>query len=97
MILHIVSTSPFQNDALQRCLQIATSEDAILLTEDATLGLLNPAHFLTKNLPTFRLFALEPDLQARGITVPESLQVTAVDYDGFVTLTTQYAKTVSWF
>ncbi len=96
MLLHIVSPSPFQYDALQRCLAIATAEDGLLLIEDATLALLNPAQHLGAS-PGCRLFALAADLKARGISLPIGLEITVVDYDGFVLLTIQHDKTLSWF
>ena len=43
------------------------------------------------------VYALQPDLQARGIapdTVIDGIEL--VDYDGFVKLTTEYEKTQSW-
>ena len=96
MILHIISTSPFTHDALQRCRNITTEQDGILLIEDAVLALSNAARFLD-GLPTPHLFVLEPDRLARGVALPLTPAVTAVDYEGFVTLTTQFAKSVSWF
>lgn len=96
MILHIINASPFQHDALQRCREVATAQDAILFIEDGTLALSNPSTFLM-NLPTTHVFVLEPDMQARGMTLPSSPIVTAVDFDGFVELTVQATKTLSWF
>lgn len=97
MILHIVSPSPYSSDALQRCLNVATAQDAVLLIEDAALALGNPARFLGDGIPVSRWFVLAPDLAARGIPMPANTQATPIDYDGFVTLTTQFHKTVSWF
>ena len=96
MILHIISASPFSSDALQRCLTVATDQDAILLTEDATLALSNVSGFLAAP-PTSQLFVLEPDRQARGVMLPAAPAITGVDFDGFVALTAHYAKSVSWF
>lgn len=96
MILHIISTSPFTHDALQRCRDIATAQDGILLIEDAVLALSNAARFL-EDLPSPHLFVLEPDRLARGMALPQTPVITAVDYEGFVTLTAQFAKSVSWF
>lgn len=96
MILHIISASPFSSDAFQRCCDLATTQDGILLIEDATLALGNASRFLAA-LPTHQIFVLEPDRQARGIPVPATATVTGVDYDGFVALTARFTKTLSWF
>lgn len=94
MILHIVATSPFCTDALQRCLQLATTEDAILLIEDAVLALHGSSDFFATS-PTQALFALEPDCLARAMT--PSARFTKVNYEGFVDLVAQYDKSVSWY
>lgn len=96
MILHIVSASPYSHDALQRCLRLAADHDAILLIEDGVLAVDSAAHFLDQS-PTRHLYALEPDLHARGVVQADDNVVTTVDYDGFVELTTRCDKTVSWF
>lgn len=96
MILHIISASPFHSDAFQRCCELATAADGILLIEDATLALGNVQRFLT-GLPTQQLFVLEPDRLARGLPLPTTPAVNAVDYDGFVGLTARFTKTLSWF
>lgn len=96
MILHILNTSPFAHDALQRCKDVAAAHDGILLTGDAVLALSNPSCFL-QDLPTTQLFALEADCLSRGIGLPEGYGITPVDYDGFVALSVRFDKTISWF
>lgn len=95
MILHIINASPFRSDAFQRCRDIISGEDGILLIEDATLALGNPQQWLA-DLPTQQVFVLKPDRLARGLP-PSTPTITEVDYDGFVALTTRFSKTVSWF
>jgi tRNA 2-thiouridine synthesizing protein B len=48
-------------------------------------------------LNNHQIYALQPDLQARGIN-PDNLidGISLVDYDGFVKLTTDYDKSQSW-
>lgn len=94
MILHILSASPFQHDALTRCLAVAQAGDSLLLTGDGVLALSNRERFFGADffLPCF---VLEPDRLARGM--PATAQVTDVDHDGFVTLVARHDKSVSWF
>jgi len=96
MILHIVSASPYSSDALQRCAALFSAEDGILLIEDGVLALSDPDRCLAP-FKDKRIYVLQPDAEARGMSADQHASFTAVDYDGFVSLTTQFTKTVSWF
>ena len=94
--LHIVSTSMQRSDALARAVSLAQPADAILLIEDGVLALSDPDRCLAP-FNGKRVYVLQPDAEARGMTAAHQASLTAVDYDGFVSLTTQFTKTVSWF
>lgn len=96
MILHIVSASPYSSDALQRCAALFGAEDGILLIEDGVLALSDPDRCLAP-FNGKRIYILQPDAEARGMSADQRPSFAAVDYDGFVSLTTQFTKTVSWF
>lgn len=96
MILHIVSASPYSSDALQRCAALFGAEDGILLIEDGVLALSDPDRCLAP-FKDKRVYVLQPDAEARGMSADQQASLTAVDYDGFVSLSTQFTKTVSWF
>lgn len=93
MILHTVNKSPFGNHCLQDCLNVCTDNDTVLLLEDGVYGINFPA---LSNSP-FRVYALQADIAARGLTdsIPET--VTVIDDATFVTLCTEYSKVVSWY
>lgn len=94
MILHIVNQSPFTHTALTQCLRALGQEDSLILIEDGVLLLANPA--FAPNLPSAtRLFALQPDGDARGISIDPDI-ATAVEFPQFVELVTQHQKTMSW-
>jgi tRNA 2-thiouridine synthesizing protein B len=61
----------------------------------------NTASTIPLNLLTdrqIRLFALSPDLEARGFGAADVLEkVQLVDYAGFVELTVSHRLTQSWF
>ena len=76
---------------LELCLRSASEQDAILLIEDGVYVLLNQH----EQLSHFNVYVLGPDAAARGINPQQP--VTTINYEGFVTLTTQYQKTLSWF
>ena len=99
-VLHIVNKSPFERNSLDTCLRLSRADSAILLIEDgiyaATAGSA-VADKLRQALGNHRIYALQPDLDARGISRDNTLHgIELVDYDGFVTLTTEYDQVQSW-
>jgi tRNA 2-thiouridine synthesizing protein B len=99
-VLHIVNKSPYDRNSLDTCLCLALPGSAILLIEDGVYAARKPssaADKLKQALENHPLFALQADLQARGLAVESLVDgVQLVDYDGFVKLTTEYDRTQSW-
>ena len=98
--LHTVNRSPWEHGALDACLARVRPGSAILLIEDGVLGALAGARFDSGLAPLagkVGLYALGPDLAARGIE-PERVasRVAVVDYSGFVDLACRHDKTVAW-
>ena len=99
-VLHIVNKSPFDRNSLDSCLRLAKAESAILLIEDGIYAVQKNSASTEKMqqaLTQHPLYALQPDLQARGIN-PDSVidGISLIDYDGFVQLTIEYDKLQSW-
>lgn len=98
-MLHIVNKSPFQTSTLETCLRMAQAGNALLLIEDgvyaATVGSSAQAS-VRRACATLKVYALRPDLDARGMTDKLMDGVTLVDYDGFVDLTVAYKTSHSW-
>ena len=98
--LHTVNTSPFERNALDSCLRLAAEGAAVLLFEDAVLGARAGTRIADKikaAMPGLAIYALGPDLAARGIredTLIDGIQV--VDYPGFVELTVSHDKVQAW-
>ena len=95
--LHVISHSPFGDDRLHSCLRLLGDEDGVLLCGDAVYALQNG----TRNCQALELmpssiglYALQEDVQARALQVPERVQ--CIDYPQFVALTLQHAKVNSW-
>ena len=99
MILHTVNRSPFQHDTLRACLRVAAAEDAILLIEDGVYGAIEESELarLLGDAPAPRVYALLADVEARGLTSLIQSSIALVDYRGFVDLTAQHDRVVSWF
>jgi len=99
-VLHIVNKSPFDRNSLDTCLRLARPGSALLLIEDGIYAVQansTAAPRVQQALESYPVYALQPDLQARGVSEESMLDgITLVDYDGFVKLTTEYDKLQSW-
>ena len=98
-MLHIVNKSPLERNALDSCLRVAQGGGAILLIEDAVYAATrgNEAEGkLREALSRFKVYALAPDLDARGMGDRVIEGVTPVDYGGFVDLVAEHKNCQSW-
>ena len=98
-MLHIVNKSSLERNALDSCLRVAQGGGAILLIEDAVYAATrgNEAEpKLRDALARFKVYALAPDLDARGMGDRVVEGVTSVDYGGFVDLVTEHKNCQSW-
>ncbi len=82
--LHIVNKS----SALASCLKTASTEDTVLLIEDAV--------YQASMVSERKLLALADDIDARGFKARVGEHVAVVDYDEFVNLVTTHQPIVSW-
>jgi tRNA 2-thiouridine synthesizing protein B len=89
-MLHIISTSPFQNTALQECRKIAQAGDALVLLTDAVYAALTDE----KLFSGLQIFALADHMDARGIAAPD--WITCIDHDQMVALTCQHHPVHTW-
>ncbi len=97
-MLNIVNKSPLDRTALQACIDAATG-GAILLIEDGVYAATRGNSFEAKLKAaqgTFKLFALGPDIEARGFGDRVMDGVTVVDYAGFVDLVAEHKNCQSW-
>jgi tRNA 2-thiouridine synthesizing protein B len=97
-MLHIINKSPLTNSSLDSCLRVAQSGD-ILLIEDAVYAATSGNAFENKireAMGRFKIYVLQPDLDARGLADRIIAGVSPVDYGGFVDLTTTNKNCQSW-
>lgn len=97
-MLHIINKSPLTNSALDNCLRVAVRGD-ILLIEDAVYAATSGNAFegkIREAMGRFKIYVLQPDLEARGLADRIIADVTAVDYGGFVDLTVTNQNCQSW-
>lgn len=97
-MLHIVNKSPLERVALQSALDTGTG-GAVLLIEDGVYGALRGNAFepkLKAAMSKFKVYALAPDLEARGVADRVMEGITTVGYDGFVDLVAEHSNNQSW-
>ncbi|MFN3565209.1 MAG: sulfurtransferase complex subunit TusB [Burkholderiaceae bacterium] len=97
-MLHIVNKSPLEKTTLDTVLRLARS-GTLLLIEDAVYAATkgNAAEpKLRQAMAKLKVFALAPDLQARGVADRVIDGVQTVDYEGFVDLVVEHPNCQSW-
>lgn len=98
-VLHIVNKSPYEKKSFDSCLRLAKPGSALLLIEDGIYAAQQTgavAEKLDSAVSKFDVYALQADVEARGMSDKLNPAVTLIDYDGFVELTTAHSKVQSW-
>ena len=98
-MLHTVNKSPFEHRALETCLRYARQGSAVLLIEDGVYAAAKDTAVSTQvqeALKSVSIFALKPDLEARGMQNRVMDGVRLVDYEGFVDLVVEHNAVQSW-
>jgi tRNA 2-thiouridine synthesizing protein B len=98
-MLHIVNKSPYERTSLASCIAHLLPGGALLLIEDAVYAatrgnLAEPS--IRKALEDIPVYALAPDLEARGMQGNLIEGVRAVDFGGFVDLVAEHRLSQSW-
>ncbi|MEZ5658129.1 MAG: sulfurtransferase complex subunit TusB [Burkholderiaceae bacterium] len=97
-MLHIVNRSPLNTTAFDTLDRLA-SHGALLLIEDAVYAATEgnaAAGQLARLGEKLTIYALAPDLQARGMADRVLPSVNLVDYAGFVDLVVEQPNCQSW-
>ncbi len=98
-MLHIVNKSHTQTSSLASCLRLAKPGQAVLLTEDAVYAATGSGAAVSgiaDAVNRLKVYALQPDVEARGMAGKLLAGVTAVDYAGFVDLVAEHPTNQSW-
>ena len=99
-MLHTVNKSPFEKTTFESCLNHARPGDAVLLIEDGIYAAMKGtamADRIAGMNGELSLYALGPDLAARGIDEGALLEgISVVDYGGFVDLVAEHDVTQTW-
>ena len=98
-MLHTVNKSPFEKDSLTSCLRLSQDGSSILLIEDGIFAALDGtavSDSVKEAMKTKKVYALQEDINARGMQGKVMDGVEQVDYAGFVNLVTEHDKVQSW-
>jgi tRNA 2-thiouridine synthesizing protein B len=96
-MLHTINKSPFESNILETCLRFVQPGDPILFIENGVYAVQTHNRFAMLIESVHRsnpVYALQPDLSARGITAILD-GVRTVDYEGFVDLVEKH-KVNNW-
>jgi len=98
-MLHTVNKSPFESRALETCLKFARQGAAVLLIEDGVYAAARDtavSRQVQEALESVSIYALKPDVEARGMQNRVMDGVRLVDYGGFVDLVAEHNAVQSW-
>ena len=98
-MLHTVNKSPFEHKTLETCLKFARQGSAVLLIEDGVYAAARDtavSPLLQEALRSVSIYALMPDVEARGMKGRTLDGVRLVDYEGFVDLVVEHNAVQSW-
>ncbi|MCG8380852.1 MAG: sulfurtransferase complex subunit TusB [Gammaproteobacteria bacterium] len=97
--LHTVNKSLHTSTALSSCLNLISPQSALVLIEDGVYAAVgNATHIQPFNSSLgIKLYALKPDLEARGLIETRLLSdIEVIEYIDFVDLVAAYSSVVAW-
>jgi tRNA 2-thiouridine synthesizing protein B len=98
-MLHTVNKSPTERNVLESCLKYLKKGSVVLLIEDGVYGALKGStttKMVEQTLKNFPIYALYPDIEARGMQDRVIDGIKLVDYSGFVDLVAEHTTVQAW-
>jgi tRNA 2-thiouridine synthesizing protein B len=100
MILHIINKSPFSHSSFADCLKLCSKQRcSILFIEDGVYAAQANTQYSQQLLdhPSITFYALDIDINSRGISHSLCDRVNTVTNDQFVELATTHQSVNSWY
>lgn len=98
MLLHTINKSPFSHSALSECLRLYADDAAIVLIEDGVYAALADTEWVVRIAACCsKIYALAPDITARGLDGRIAGVVNIIDYAGWVELCCAHTTIQSWY
>lgn len=97
--LHTVNKSPFEKTTLDTCLRFVKDGASILLIEDGVYAALDGTKHsasVKQAMESKTVYALQADLEARGVQNKVIDGIKLIDYAGFVDLVEQNDRVEAW-
>jgi tRNA 2-thiouridine synthesizing protein B len=94
-----VNKSPTERNVLESCLKYLKKGSVVLLIEDGVYGALKGStttKMVEQTLKNFPIYALYPDIEARGMQDRVIDGIKLVDYSGFVDLVAEHTTVQAW-
>lgn len=95
MQLHIISQSPYQNDAFAQAMKIATAQDKVLFIDDGVYALTG-AYLQQIQQHPCQCFAIKEHVALRGLK-PDLSLVKLITFGIFVDLSLEAQHCLSWY
>jgi len=98
-MLHTVNKSPFERNTLKSCLAHAKPGSAVLLIEDGVYAALSDttiSEMIQQAMSQVSIYALGPDLDARGVAKRVIAGIKVIGYPEFVDLVVEHPNTQAW-
>jgi tRNA 2-thiouridine synthesizing protein B len=97
-MLHTINKAPHTHDCFDACLRVCGTNAAIILIEDGVYAaIVNSEAAKRLCAKTKTIFALQADIDARGLSDRIEAGIQIIDYAGFVQLCCEYKTIQSWY
>lgn len=94
MTLHLINKTSTARDLNELIAHSVAPGDSVLLIEDGVLQC-SASPTPVWQTTAINTYVLKDDATARGLKIPEGY--TQIDYDGFVKLSIEHNKVLSWY
>jgi len=97
-MLHTINKAPHVHDCFDACLRVCGTNTAIVLIEDGVYAAIADSAAAQRLCAQNKaIFALQPDIDARGLTNRIDPRIQTIDYSGFVQLCCEHETIQSWY